>query len=107
MGGAGKTYLATKLAHNLKAKFAGVFWFSLREAPPLRQVLEETIKFLSHQQEIDLPQSLEASFTQLIALLNQERWLIDLDNAESILKTKTFSGEYRKNKNNLNISWDS
>lgn len=94
MGGIGKTALATKLARQTADKFEYVIWRSLRNAPPLRELLTECIQFLSDRQEIDLPERTDKVITRLIDYLAAQRCLVVLDNAESILQ-EGHAGHYR------------
>ena len=59
MGGIGKTSLAVKIAEQVQDEFKFVFWRSLRNAPPIKDLLTELILFFCDQQEVDLPDSLE------------------------------------------------
>lgn len=68
---------------------------SLREAPLIDHVLEDLIKFISNQQEIELTGSLDARLVKLLNYLTEKRWLIIFDNVESILESNAFCGEYR------------
>ncbi|MCB0193107.1 MAG: helix-turn-helix domain-containing protein [Anaerolineae bacterium] len=94
MGGIGKTALATKLVRQTADKFVYVMWRSLRNAPPLRELLTECIQFLSDQQEIDLPERTDKVITRLIHYLATQRCLLILDNAEAILQ-EGHAGHYR------------
>jgi len=96
IGGIGKTALAAKLVKDIQNEFQYVIWKSLREAPPLKNILASAIKFLSNNQEIDLPDTLGESITRLIYYLNRSRCLLILDNFESIFQTGTHVGEYLK-----------
>ena len=88
MGGMGKTSLAAKMAQQLKKEFDCVVWRSLRNAPPLENLLADLVAFLSQQA---LPQGDQR---QLMELLRQQRCLVVLDNAETLLK-ECVSGHYR------------
>ncbi len=88
MGGMGKTSLAAKIAQQLKGNFDCVVWRSLRNAPPLEHLLADLVAFLSQQA---LPQGNQR---QLMELLRQQRCLVILDNAETLLKAGV-SGHYR------------
>jgi WD40 repeat protein len=96
MGGMGKTALAVKLAEAAQSQFDYFIWRSLREAPQVEKVLADLIKFLSDQQEIDLPDTVGEAVTRLIHYLNQSRCLLVLDNVESILQSGTQAGKYRE-----------
>jgi WD40 repeat protein len=96
MGGIGKTSLAAKLANQVYDRFDYVIWRSLREAPPLDEILVRLIQFLSDQQEteINLPTRLGERIIRLLHYLREHRCLVVLDNLESILQAET-AGHYR------------
>ncbi|MCQ3973974.1 MAG: hypothetical protein DPW09_11055 [Anaerolineae bacterium] len=96
MGGIGKTTLVTKLAEQIKDQFDYVLWRSLRNAPPLTDLLTDCLKFLSNQQRTDLPGEVSAQMNLLIDYLRQKRCLFILDNLEAILQAETHAGEYRE-----------
>ncbi len=89
MGGMGKTTLAVKLAQQLSIDFDFVVWRSLRNAPPLTDILAETIAFLSRQQEIELAVDPTTHIARLMHYLRQQRCLLIFDNVESILLSGT------------------
>jgi WD40 repeat protein len=95
MGGIGKTALVTKLAQQVRPEFHTVIWRSLRNAPPIEDVLSECIQFLSAQQQHDLPQSIDRRISWLMDYLRQHRCLLVLDNAEVILQEEERAGHYR------------
>ncbi|MEG5039827.1 MULTISPECIES: WD40 domain-containing protein [unclassified Microcoleus] len=86
MGGIGKTALAAKLAQMLQSGFEYVIWRSLRNAPPVEEILAELIQFLSNQQETNLPTNLDGRILRSIDYLRSSRCLLVLDNAESVLQ---------------------
>jgi hypothetical protein len=96
IGGMGKTTLATKVAHAHAADFAYVVWRSLRNAPPLNDLLGQCIVFLSDQRETDLPDDSGQRITLLMQYLQQQRCLLVLDNAETILRGGDQAGRYRE-----------
>ena len=85
MGGMGKTALAVKLAQQLPTEFDFVVWRSLRNAPPLTDILAETIALLSRQQEIALAVEPKTHIARLMHYLRAQRCLLIFDNVESIL----------------------
>ncbi|BAY28521.1 WD-40 repeat-containing protein [Nostoc carneum NIES-2107] len=87
MGGIGKTSLAIKLVQQIQDEFDYVIWRSLQNAPPIQEILAELIKFLSHQQQLDIPKENSDGISLLIDYLRSSRCLLILDNAESILQT--------------------
>jgi WD40 repeat protein len=86
MGGMGKTALAVKLAQQLPTEFDFVVWRSLRNAPPLSDILVDTIALLSRQQEITLSIDPQIHLARLIHYLQEQRCLLIFDNVESILQ---------------------
>ncbi|MEO1096029.1 MAG: NB-ARC domain-containing protein [Cyanobacteria bacterium J06638_28] len=96
IGGIGKTSLAAKLADQIYDQFDYVIWRSLREAPPLEEILVRLIQFLSDQQEteINLPTRLGERIIRLLHYLRAHRCLLVLDNLESILQAES-AGHFR------------
>ncbi|AFY93309.1 eIF2A-related protein [Chamaesiphon minutus] len=94
MGGMGKTSIAAKLTQKLAAerKFERIVWQSLRNAPPLDKILFQLIAFVSHQQQTESADTVDAQISQLMAYLRTTRCLIVFDNFESILS----HGGYRE-----------
>lgn len=97
MGGIGKTTLSIKFAEKTKSKFDCVIWKSLRDTPPIEEVLASIIEFLSEgkETEANLPERLGERITRLIDYLRSLRCLIFLDNAESLLDSGSRAGKYR------------
>ncbi|WP_424101238.1 NB-ARC domain-containing protein [Moorena producens] len=95
MGGIGKTTLSVKLAQGLQSEFQYLIWRSLRNAPPIHELLTDLIGFLSDQQETTLPENLDGKISCLIDYLRAERCLFILDNVESILSPDQRAGAYR------------
>lgn len=95
MGGIGKTAIASHLAQQFAGQFERIIWRSLRNAPPINQLLAELIQFLSDQQETTLPDSLDGKILRLMQPLKTRRCLMVLDNLESILQERDRMGQYR------------
>ncbi|RCJ19774.1 hypothetical protein A6S26_03275 [Nostoc sp. ATCC 43529] len=115
MGGIGKTTLSVKLAQEIIAsrdeKGDGgqerissplssqspqyIIWRSLRNAPPVEDILAQLIQFFSEQQQTNLPSELQHRISLLLKYLRSSRCLIILDNAESILQAGDRTGRYR------------
>jgi WD40 repeat protein len=94
MGGTGKTALSVQLLEQIGDRFDALIWRSLRNAPTLQILLSDLILSLSHQQAV-LSNQLESQLLKLIELLRQNRCLLVLDNAESILQGGEV-GQYRE-----------
>ena len=94
MGGIGKTALSVKLAQQVQGKFEAVIWRSLQDALPLDVILSDWIAFLSHQQETELPDTVDGKLSRLMYYLRSSRCLLILDNVESILESGDRAGHY-------------
>lgn len=104
MGGMGKTSLIAELVRqtvelkdsNSFNRFEYVFWRSLLNAPPIEDLLKELLQFLSDQQEINLPATLDGKIAQVLQYARQKRCLLVLDNLESILQGGSSAGIQRQ-----------
>lgn len=96
MGGMGKTSLSVKLAEQVQNQFEFLFWRSLSCAPPFEELITELIQFLSNQQEVNLPETVEGKTARLLHYLRSSRCLLILDNCESILQGGSQTGQYLK-----------
>ncbi|MDF5729496.1 MAG: CHAT domain-containing protein [Rhizonema sp. PD38] len=94
MGGIGKTALSVKLAEDVENQFDYLIWRSLRNAPPVEDLLSELISFLSEENHLVLANSLDKQIAQLIECLRTSRCLVVLDNLESILNSEEQVGNY-------------
>ncbi|MCE7985169.1 MAG: hypothetical protein DYG89_28685 [Caldilinea sp. CFX5] len=94
MGGMGKTALTVHWARTVAAQgaFGVVIWRSLLNAPPLLEILREWLLVLSQQQVTTLPATLDGLLALLMEQVRQQRCLLVLDNAESILQEAADSG---------------
>lgn len=95
MGGIGKTVLAVKLAQQVQTEFEVVIWRSLRNSPPVQELLADLLNILVREPEAAIPQTLNGQFSHLIEALRAARCLLILDNAESILLGDERAGAYR------------
>ncbi len=88
--GIGKTALAAKLAEEVKSDFEYFSWRSLNYAPPptLSELLSNLIKFLSHNENIDLPNNVDDLIRKLLQIFGDRRVLLVLDGWENILRTQ-------------------
>ena len=87
IGGVGKTALSVKLAKQVQLQFDYVTWHTLRQAPPLSEVLPELVLFFSEQQDTRIPDTVSKQIDQVLSYLHRKRCLLVLDNFESILQT--------------------
>jgi NB-ARC domain len=98
MGGIGKTALTVKLVERLQHNgYEHIIWRSLRNAPPLTNILADLLQFFrDRQQQSDRgAKGVSAQIAELIQYLRQSRCVVVLDNAESILQGKERAGIYR------------
>ncbi len=94
--GIGKTALSLKLAQQLAPQFEFVIWKSLRNAPPLAELLTNLVQFLFSQQEVMLPENGDKGISHLLKYLRSHRCLIVLDNANSLLVENFRTNGYRE-----------
>ncbi|GET35530.1 NB-ARC domain-containing protein [Microseira wollei] len=95
VGGIGKTALSAKFVSEIADNFEYVVWRSLRNSPPLEEILTELIQFFTPPQHVNLPATEYSIVSRFLDYLRQHRCLIVLDNCESILKESTCVGEYK------------
>jgi hypothetical protein len=97
IGGIGKSTLAVKLARQIQTNFEIVVWRSLRNAPPLEELLESILSFVLRVRGEDLviPSSLDGRLSKLMECLRSSRCLLILDNAETILSSGERAGQCR------------
>jgi WD40 repeat protein/transcriptional regulator with XRE-family HTH domain len=94
LGGIGKTSIAARLARDLAARFANVFWRSLGNALPFDEWTATAISFLSDQQAT-MPPGPDARLLLLLDLLRERPCLLVLDNWETILRPGGATAAYR------------
>jgi WD40 repeat protein len=85
MGGIGKSALAENFVEHIQEQFDCLIWRSLRQAPPLDEVLPQILKFIAPTPDPQLPESEEGKLAKLIEFMQSSRCLVILDNIESIL----------------------
>ena len=112
LSGIGKTALAVNSAQQVQNNFDYLIWRSLRDAPPVKDLLTELTlflsheqevnpsqteltPFLSHEQEVNLPETVDSLISRLMQYLRSSRCLLILDNGESILRSGERAGRYR------------
>jgi hypothetical protein len=96
MGGIGKTVLAVKLAEQIQPSFEYLIWRSLRNAPPVQEILADLIEFLSDGQETDLQGTLDSQVSRLLEYLRAKRCLLLLDDVETVMRGGELAGQYRE-----------
>lgn len=95
MGGVGKTSVSVKLAQRLEEQFEFIVWRSLRNSQTLTELLKNLLYFFTQGEDIDLSENVGDLISQFINYLQSHRYLIILDNAESILASGDRSGYYQ------------
>jgi NB-ARC domain len=99
MGGMGKTTLAGEIVRKCGGYFDRTVWRSLLHLPPVTELCRDLLQCLSPQPLstqllLELPDSLDGQIELLIAILKRDRYLLVLDNVESILEGQVQSGQY-------------
>jgi WD40 repeat protein len=113
MGGIGKTSLSLRLAHqfsqpavqNSPLPFAYILWRSLRNAPPLSDLLTDLIHVLSNQSVANLPETIDQKISLLLVYLRQRRCLIVLDNGETVMQQGDHGGSYLPGYEAYDLLW--
>lgn len=93
LGGLGKTSLAGKLVERFGPQFEFVKWCSLRDAPPLEEVLDRCLSFFAGQ-SLEIPHGLEAKINLLLSQFRNSRCLLILDNLEALMSGGEQVGKY-------------
>lgn len=97
IGGMGKTALVGGLVRDLKQRleFEGIVWISLQSAPSLEYFLERCLQSLYMGEGLPIPEEPERRLRLLYSRLQERRFLLVLDNFDSLLKSGSLAGEYR------------
>jgi WD40 repeat protein/transcriptional regulator with XRE-family HTH domain len=95
IGGMGKTTLCLHLAHTIAGQFNSIIWRSLRNAPPLHELLADYFKSFSEPSSPDTAQDIHRSIAHLLDLLRRRRCLLILDNVETLLQASSLDSRYR------------
>ncbi|MEL6815597.1 MAG: WD40 repeat domain-containing protein, partial [Cyanobacteria bacterium J06598_3] len=90
-----------KLAHRIEAHFDYLVWRSLKNAPPIQEMMTNLLTFFLEQPAIALPNNevadtLDEQLRQLIHCMRTHRCLIVLDNVEALFEEGDRAGTYRK-----------
>lgn len=94
MGGIGKTSLTVRLARQIQHHFEVVLWRSLRNAPPLPELLDDLAQVFATIHTSAQPETLDGKIRHLLDRLRQQRCLIVLDNAETLMQQGDHGGRY-------------
>lgn len=93
LGGIGKTTFVRQLAEQVKGQFDYVFWRSLKNTPPVEEILNACLRFLLSR-PLSSHLSFEERLSLLITTLQRHRCLLIIDNVESILQIEQQNGDY-------------
>ncbi|NEP09218.1 MAG: NB-ARC domain-containing protein [Symploca sp. SIO2C1] len=96
MGGIGKTALSAKLAEQIQQSFEYLIWRSLRNAPPIQDILADWLKFLANGQKTDVPTTVDGRISRLIEYLQVHRCFLILDDWETVMRSGELAGQYRE-----------
>ncbi|MEB3829355.1 NB-ARC domain-containing protein [Phormidium sp. CCY1219] len=94
MAGIGKTALSVKLAHQIAKEFDCVLWRSLRHAPPLKDLLDNLLKFLYFRHS-GHPPNVNEKISHLLEYLRRYRCLLVLDSVDAVGQPGELAGHYR------------
>lgn len=94
IAGVGKTTFALVAARQAVPHFERVWWRSLQNAPTLEQLLTSCLRFLCSGQQREIPQQIDEQLSLLLEKLREQRCLLILDNAESLLQPNESAGQY-------------
>jgi WD40 repeat protein len=94
MGGIGKTALSVRLCEQLQDQFEWVVWRSLRNAPPVEDLLYAWMALFFQREELRFPARLDDQITLCLEALQKHRCLLVLDNWESILQGGQMGSPY-------------
>ncbi|WP_376797227.1 helix-turn-helix domain-containing protein [Thermogemmatispora sp.] len=101
IGGVGKTALAAALVQRLRSSspFRGLLWLSLHAPLSRRRLLDRCLRFIlgeqAHQPGV-LPESEEDRLKLLIQRLEEEPFLLVLDDFDSLLQSGALAGQYKE-----------
>ncbi|MBD2073005.1 pentapeptide repeat-containing protein [Phormidium sp. FACHB-592] len=98
MGGIGKTSLSVRLATQIQDEFEYVIWRSLRNAPPIRSLLNDLLQLVANQAVQALltdTETLDQQILRLLQSLRVHRCLLVLDNAETVMQAGDREGGYQ------------
>ncbi|AFY73517.1 WD40 repeat-containing protein [Synechococcus sp. PCC 7502] len=93
MGGIGKTTIAVAVADQVSTHFDCLIWRSLRNAPPVDQLLSDLLLSLSTEQ-LNETEGFDQKLSRVTRYIQDRRCLLVLDNLESIL-SEDERGRYR------------
>lgn len=95
MGGMGKTTLVARMARDLVGHFDAVSWRSLANAPAVDDIMRTWIQTFSGQRLLEWPEEIDEQIRLLLRHLRERRYLLILDNFESVLQDNGRAGDYR------------
>jgi hypothetical protein len=96
MGGIGKTALAVKLTQNIENKFDYVLWRSFINAPPVEEIVQDVLRFLSSNNSLELPSNFDEQLELMLDYLKTNKCLIIFDSMEVMMKGGELAGNYRE-----------
>lgn len=103
IGGVGKTALVAALVQRLRGSsdFQGLLWLSLHTPLSRRRLLDRCLRFLNgggreQLASASLPESEEDRLKLLIQRLEQGRFLLVLDDFDSLLQSGALAGRYKE-----------
>jgi energy-coupling factor transporter ATP-binding protein EcfA2 len=95
-GGMGKTTLAAKLVEVMQEQFDFIIWRSLRNAPSFQTFAHDLLSFINGGSINDCPTATTDQVSVLLDHFRQHRYLVVLDDIQTVLASKTAAGQYRE-----------
>ena len=95
-GGIGKSNIAAKLLTNISDEFTYIIFRSLLNSPLPHVIFSEILRFISEQNDEDIPQYQDELINRIIYYLKKNRCLIILDNLETVFQQRSNKNLYKK-----------
>ncbi|MGK7925492.1 MAG: NB-ARC domain-containing protein [Spirulina sp.] len=92
MGGMGKTTLTRQFVETVKDRFDYLFWRSLRNMPPIVNLLTEIWQLFAPKEK--LPEPSDRAMVRVLECLQNHRCLLILDDIETLLQQGDRFGDY-------------
>ncbi len=95
IAGIGKTSLAV-IKEQIQGEFKYVIEKSLKNAPPLQELLGSWLKVFPNQENKDIPNRIDIRIARVMEFLRNNRCLLLLYDVEEILQDEKLVGQYRE-----------
>lgn len=95
IGGIGKSSICSVLIDRHGTEFDCVIWYSVKNAPLLKDLIRDVVAFISKQGSSDFPEVIDKQINLLVHFLNLNRILLIIDNYETVMQTQERAGTYQ------------